>query len=370
MARRSCAGLRRHCIRSRSAVAYHPRRPLLASASIDGRIDLWDVARRRRVATLRGHRGRINDVTFSPDGRLLASSGYTDSTVVLWDVARRRPIAHLAGQALDVDFSPGGGTLAAAQNDRRSSGTCAAAGRSRSCGHETPSEWCGSVRTGACLRQGTRDSTSCSGTSLTVGGSRPPRPHALRVEPCLQSGWPLLGVRRHAGWRHSLGCLAAQAPCDAHRQPGRDRPDGVEPGRPPAGLQRFPARRVRLWDVERRRRLASLATPSPVSGIAFSSDGDQLAIGSVDGSIRLRGARRGLAAPSVPDGRSRHHAGGVERVRRRRAVPPSVRVARTTSSASRPRETLDGDPRRGSCRGSLPWFRPGLLRAEATRTPH
>ncbi len=52
----------------------------------------------------------------------------------------------------------------------------------------------------------------------------------------------------------------------------------------------FPARRVRLWDVERRRRLASLATPSPVSGIAFSSDGDQLAIGSVDGSIRLRGA--------------------------------------------------------------------------------
>jgi WD40 repeat protein len=67
-------------------VAFSPDGRLLASASYDKTIRLWDVASGQpRGDALRGHTDLVLSVTFSPDGRLLASAS-DDKTIRLWDV--------------------------------------------------------------------------------------------------------------------------------------------------------------------------------------------------------------------------------------------------------------------------------------------
>jgi WD40 repeat protein len=62
---------------------------LLASASLDGTVRLWEVTSAsgspgRPLATLQGHTGGVYGVAFSADGRLVASASL-DGTVRLWD---------------------------------------------------------------------------------------------------------------------------------------------------------------------------------------------------------------------------------------------------------------------------------------------
>jgi WD40 repeat protein len=84
----------------------------------DGRVTLWDVRTRARVAGL-GHDGRVRAIAFSPDGRTLATA--TGSTVTLWDVASRtrtRTLTGHTGTISSVVYSPDGRTLATAGHDR------------------------------------------------------------------------------------------------------------------------------------------------------------------------------------------------------------------------------------------------------------
>jgi len=107
------------------AVAFSPDGTRIAVAGFDGTIRLLDGASGREMLTIFAHNSLVADVTFSPDGRRLASSSY-DHTARIWDAA---PLASdplsphcvtLTGhneKVSDVAFSSDGRWLASASWD-------------------------------------------------------------------------------------------------------------------------------------------------------------------------------------------------------------------------------------------------------------
>ena len=63
--------------------------PLLATASFDSSVRLWEPESGKCAHVLRGHQDSVYSIAFSPNGKYLASGGF-DSCVRVWNVARRR----------------------------------------------------------------------------------------------------------------------------------------------------------------------------------------------------------------------------------------------------------------------------------------
>lgn len=110
--------------RSIYAIAFAPAvagdRPLIASASADQTIRLWDVVSSRTTAILAGHTDNVEALQFSPDGQRLVSTS-RDKTVKLWDVTRGQVLHTLQGHTDRVHscaFSPTGSQVASGSRDR------------------------------------------------------------------------------------------------------------------------------------------------------------------------------------------------------------------------------------------------------------
>ena len=102
------------------SVAFSPDRLTLASGSENGKIRLWDVTTGQYRVTLEGHRNAVRSVAFSPDGKTLAS-GSNDRTIRLWNATTGLYRVTLEGHSEYVNsvaFSPDGKTLASGSNDR------------------------------------------------------------------------------------------------------------------------------------------------------------------------------------------------------------------------------------------------------------
>ncbi len=102
------------------SVAISPDNRIIAGASSEQSIELWDLPTKQKLQTLKGHTGRVYDIDFSPDGNRLVSAG-DDRKVILWDRSTGKILNFLEGhqeRVYTAIFSPDGKMIATSSADR------------------------------------------------------------------------------------------------------------------------------------------------------------------------------------------------------------------------------------------------------------
>nr|CAI5847225.1 unnamed protein product [Callosobruchus analis] len=101
-------------------VKFSPDCRIIASASFDKSIKLWEASTGKFITTLRGHVQAVYVIAFSADSRLMVS-GSADSTLKLWNLRTKKLEIDLPGHADEVyavDWSTDGLKVASGGKDK------------------------------------------------------------------------------------------------------------------------------------------------------------------------------------------------------------------------------------------------------------
>ncbi|KAK3811514.1 MAG: WD40-repeat-containing domain protein [Linnemannia elongata] len=289
-----------HFIRS---LAYSPCGHRIASAGDDKTVRLWDSETGLCVFALEGHTDQVYSVRFSPDGRQLVSgsrdgtirfwdsetgdsrvmspllgmifslacspdgrwiaSGHDEGNVRLWDMVSGSPGPVLQGHTARVKgiaFSPDGQLIATSSWDRR------------------VMLWDASTGDTISVFEGHSDilwDVAFSPDGRTIASASDDR--TLRL-------WEVNSSRSSIETRDQIG-------------------DAVKVAYSPDGLSVLSVGRHRIIRQSDATTGASgsvlyeIPNPESISTLAFSADGNRIAIGSKDGSVRLWDRRTGAAGP-------------------------------------------------------------------------
>ncbi|MEO1765565.1 MAG: pentapeptide repeat-containing protein, partial [Cyanobacteria bacterium J06629_18] len=94
------------------SVAFSPDGKLLATASDDGAVRLWETTSGCLIMSLKEHFNSVLSIAFSPDGKTIATGSY-DKTIKIWDINTQQCLitlqAHESG-VRSLSFSPDGKT--------------------------------------------------------------------------------------------------------------------------------------------------------------------------------------------------------------------------------------------------------------------
>ncbi len=84
-----------------ATVAWSPNGRLMASAGQDGTVHIWEATTGKKVLVYKGHSGRVNSVSWSMDGQAIVSGG-EDKTVQVWNSTSGNLLFNFTGHTAGV----------------------------------------------------------------------------------------------------------------------------------------------------------------------------------------------------------------------------------------------------------------------------